>query len=175
MSTTIATIVWKERYTTRFTAPKGKPLILRPGPNDVTEDDVPQLKRHESALKRLEEAGKLKIEAPQPKPAPRVRATSRPEAPPIVPPAPPVRVDPPPPAPPPIDPEPSVDPDAPTVPGMPTMPEWSAGSSYEELKTAATTRGIEFPGNVSKAKLLELLETWEDERLLDAASDDGEG
>lgn len=181
MSTTaIAIITWKRQYATRFTSPNAKPFVLRPGDNVITEDDVPQVKRHESSLKRLEEAGHLKIGEPPRKPAPRPAAPAKvvaSEPAPIVPPAPPTHTEPPPPPPPPIDPDlDPVDPDAPTVPGMPTMPEWSAGSTYEELKTAAAARAIEFPGNVSKAKLLELLEAWEDERLLaDATSEDGEG
>lgn len=51
-----------------------------------------------------------------------------------------------------------------TKPAAPTP--WEPGSSYDELKLAATSRGLQYGTNVSKKSLLEMLEKYDDDKLL---------
>lgn len=164
-------LVWLRAYATRFTNPKGRPLVLKPGPNPITDDMVPIVEKHRAAIERLEAAGHLRLEQP-PAPASSTRplSTPRPTPAPPPPPAPPSEAD-------------DVDEDddsaddhgdEPPASAGPARP-WNEGSSYDELKAAATSRGIEYPGNVSKARLLELLEAHDDAALLEAASKDDDG
>jgi hypothetical protein len=177
-------INWLRTYAARFTDPAGgrKPVKLSPGANEITEDMLPVLERHREHLRRLELAGHLRLESPTvreqpsspraPTPAAtheadddeaaeleslRARLAAERDKPPV--------------APTPAATAGSAEPPLPAA-----LPPWSPTSSYEDLKVAATARGIEFPGNVSKAKLLEDLEAYEDEQLLgDDEADDDEG
>lgn len=197
-SNVIAELVWRKTYETRFTNPvRGQPtLVLKPGTNRVTEEHLATLQLHTKALRALEAAGDLEVRFDLREPPARRRdrkaeaiAATKPKA--------PARA-----AEPessaeldgavdptaidevdgdrelaatPDDPEHDQDIDGTGTPVTPTMPTWDAASSYDELKGAATARGIEYPGNVSKAKLLELLEAWDDEQLLAAEPESDAG
>lgn len=182
MERVICVLYWKRPYATRFGS-REHPLTLVPGANEITEDNVEAMDRHAKALARLEEAGHLSIEEPtrlspskprdpkkrvannggklEPGPSPgelRIRKLAKK----------------------PRDargnridvgaPAPEIDPAEVAAidelvgdgSGDALPPAWDTGSSYEELKAAAKARGIEFAGNVGKAKLLELLEAHDD-------------
>lgn len=170
----VLVIDWKRSYASRFTDPKGgrKPVVLKPGPNDITDDQIVVLEKHRDRLAVLEKAGHLSLEqpaarvppsSPRPPSSPaheltederaeledlrrRVATSSSTSTSPAS-----------------TSTSSAEDDDG----GKATpLPDWTPASSYEELKAAATARGIEFPHNVSKAKLLEDLETWDDEQLL---------
>lgn len=172
---TVLVINWRRTYETRFTAPlTGRPITLKPGPNYLTAVDVAALEPHRKSVERLEHAGHLTLEEPatpsstpaRPLGSPAHRSSSAEaeelarlrarvaelEA-------------------------ATAGSDSKPLGGAGTedaeldadgkaLPEWGNGSSYDELKAAARARSIEFTGNTSKAKLLELLEQWEDARLL---------
>ncbi len=179
----VLVIVWLRSYTSRFTDPKGgrKPVMLSPGANEITDEQIVVLEKHRDALERLEKAGHLRLEQPRARaPEGYTRAPSSPTH------------------------ELTADERAElddlrarvatsstmsspasssgtstssaddAGKGATALPDWTPASSYEELKLAATARGIEFGHNVSKAKLLEDLEAWDDEQLLEQEGDAGD-